>query len=549
MTTLQELYLKLRAIRTNENVVLRPAAFLKSTYCAAIDGEERELKIRNYQAQAVLHLVMMPRFVLADDTGLGKSLTSLVALCHLAERDPNLKILIVATKSLTSQWCEEIVRFCESQAFTVFLAKQAPKSRKATYQAWNEHEGRAVLVTRYGSVRNDVDTLQAFSGYTMITDEAAEYNNPDTRINQVMRLLSPKAKRWWALTATPIQNNLIEGYGIFSVVIPGLFPATKAQFIQQYCVTRLQTIGAVSGRKIPVIVGYKAGMVEHFRKLIDPFFLARSKTQVAKELPPVLIIKISTPMSSAQEALYLETLMQAENSQVQVESLESLADVYDGPNKEPDKPVSKLAILTACQQIANHPELVDAEGSSAKMAKLFEILEEGELKGEKVVVFSRFRTMIDILEKESDKKGIKSVRITGAETSSTARDDARKALMDPNSGVRICYLTKAGGVGLNLQAAKAIIFFDTPWSAGIYEQLVGRINRIGSTHDRTFAVHLVCQNTIDETVLTTLAKKLRLVDMIVGNRLSMDGVVGEAITTSEINELFEAEMARRKKKA
>lgn len=548
MSTLQEIYLKLREVRTNENVTLRHASLLKSTYLA-LDGEERELKIRNYQAQAIIHLVAMTRFVLADDTGLGKSLTSLVSLCHLADRDPNLKVIIVATKSLTSQWVEEIARFCEANAFTVFLAKQAPKSRRETYRAWNDHQGRAVLVTRYGSVRNDIDTLQAFSGYTMITDEAAEYNNPDTRINQVMRLLSPKAKRWWALTATPIQNNLIEGYGIFSVVVPGLFPATKAQFIQQYCVTRLQTIGSVSGRKIPVIVGYKAGMVQHFRTLIDPFFLARSKSQVAKELPPVLIIKISTAMSSAQEELYLETLMKAENSQVSVESIENLSELYESSDKEPDKPVSKLAILTACQQIADHPGLLKEEGSSAKMAKLFEILEEGELKGEKVVVFSRFRTMIDLLEKESNNRGIKSVRITGAETSSTVRDDARKALMDPNSGVRICYLTKAGGVGLNLQAAKAIIFYDTPWSAGIYEQLVGRINRIGSTHNRTFAIHLVCQNTIDETVLTTLAKKLRLVDMIVGNRLSMDGVVGEAISTSEINELFEAEMARRNKKA
>lgn len=519
---LKKTYERLREIRASKDVSLKLSKYLRHEV-TSFDGSLEPLRIRNYQAQAVLHLLSMPRFLLGDDTGLGKTLSCIVAMSLLAELEPSFKVMIVATRSVASQWVEEIQKFCLEEAFEIYVAK-TPKTRPKVYEAWANSKGRAILVTRYGIMRNDIHTLKEYEGYTLITDEAAEYSNPEAQINQVMRFYASKSKRMWALTATPIQNNLIEGFGIYNCVVPGLFPKTKRAFVDRYCVTQLQRLP--SGRKIPIILGYKKGMVQHFRDSIDPFFLARSKQDVAKELPPVIIVRYGMDMTKAQQSLYLDCLASAEE-----------------PDEEGNVQ-SKFTILVKCQQIANDPRLIEEEGRSSKVAKLFEIISEGELSREKIVVYSRFRTQIDLLEQECEKRKIGCVRITGSE-SGPQRDEARKKFVTPDNDTRICFITRAGGVGLNLQIAKAIIFFDTPWSAGIYQQLVGRVNRIGSSHNRIFAIHLACHQSIDENVLKTLKKKLDLVTRIVGNRISMEEVAKD-LSPAEIDDIFEAEMKRKR---
>ena len=190
----------------------------------------------------------------------------------------------------------------------------------------------------------------------------------------------------------------------------------------------------------------------------------------------------------------------------------------------------------------DHPDLIDCEGDSEKMDRLFEMLTEGDLADEKVVVFTRFRKMVDLLEKTaaSKKYRMKTVRITGAE-SEVQRQEAMKKFQDPDSDVRVIWINEAAKEGVNLQAAKALIFYDSPWSAGDYIQVLGRIIRIGSTHDRCYAIHLVAKGTIDDKVMAVLKKKMKLIEAIMGKRLKSDTDSDDVVTTeNDISDIFSA---------
>ena len=226
------------------------------------------------------------------------------------------------------------------------------------------------------------------------------------------------------------------------------------------------------------------------------------------------------------------------------EALTGILGVGRGDEAE-EKEVTKLTAVTYCQVIVNHPELIDVDGKTEKLDTLVELLNEGDFAGEKVIVFSRFRLMVDIIEKTLEKKKIKTCRITGAE-SEDGRAKSQKLFQNVDSGVDVILITSAAAEAVNLQAARAIVFYDTPWSAGDYLQLLGRMIRIGSTQDRCFAIHLVCRSTIDVRVMQVLNTKIGLVESVLGKRIKGDedngsAKQGELIeTSSELNDLFDA---------
>jgi SNF2 family DNA or RNA helicase len=147
--------------------------------------------------------------------------------------------------------------------------------------------------------------------------------------------------------------------------------------------------------------------------------------------------------------------------------------------------------------------------------------------------------MIDVLDRELTAKKIKSVRITGGE-----KDDERKksqeAFQDENSDVKVVLITMAAAEGINLQLAKAVIFYDSPWSAGDYLQIIGRMIRIGSMHDRVFCYHLVCPKTIDDRVMKALASKMDLIENVLGKRLKNDEESDkiQGVSDTELKDIF-----------
>merc|ERR1711920_740863 len=144
--------------------------------------------------------------------------------------------------------------------------------------------------------------------------------------------------------------------------------------------------------------------------------------------------------------------------------------------------------------------------------------EGGDLHGDKVIIFSRFKEMVNVAIKALTRAGINCVRITGDESASE-RKEAADAFQDPQDATRVIFITMAGGEALNLQAAKALVFYDTPWSAGDYLQIVGRMIRLGSEHSNCYVVHLLCKGTIDELVQEVVHKKMAVIEEVLGKRL------------------------------
>jgi SNF2 family DNA or RNA helicase len=528
-SSVQAAHAKLLKVRERTDLTIRPSPFLVDNIFD-LAGNEVPFRLRYYQIQMIIHLMVLDRFVVGDDTGLGKTLESIAALCYLWEKEPDLKAVILTKKSAVSQWKKDGFDYF-TKGINVIVCKGTPKQRAKARARYEASTGPTVIVMGYRSAVQDFRHIQGWSGFVFIADEATVFKNPKTQVHQVCRHLGQQASKAWGLSATIIKNNLVEGYGIYKVIIPGLFPMSQNAFIRNYCITRMQPIAR--GRQVPVIVGYRQSDIDRFRLKIEPYFLGRPKHAVASELPPLTIRRIKVGMTRFQHSKYQE-------------ALSGLLEMGTGEERE----VSKLTAITYCQEIVNHPCLIDCDDEdSEKLDALVDLVTDGgEFEDEKVIVFTRFRKLVDFAMPYLESKGVSCVRVTGAEDEDE-RQAAMDAFQDPKSDVRVIWITMAGGDAINLQAAKAEIFFDTPWSAGDYLQILGRMIRIGSLQDRVYAIHLMCDQTVDERVWTVMQKKLKLIEAIIGKRIKGEADTDEAnalgkdvefTVQSEVTELFQA---------
>jgi SNF2 family DNA or RNA helicase len=492
---------KLKQVRLKEDIQLPVAPNLTTTLTKR-DGTVVPFELRDYQRQMVVHLMAMKRFVVGDDTGLGKTIEAIAALCQLWRKNPDLKVIILTKKSSVPQWETEFERF--TQGVGVYMAVGSPKKREAQQRAWGTATGPSVLIQGYSSACNDFSKIQHWRGYVLITDECTVYKTHTTRMHRVCKHLSSQAERSWGLTATLIKNNLMEGYGIYRVVNPDLFRMTANTFMTNFCIVQMQTVA--QGRRVPKIVGYRQSDIDRFRDLIDLYYLGRPKHLVATELPVLTTRDVMVGLSAFQREKYEEALT-------------GLLEHGDGEIREYTETL-QMTKLIYCQEIVNHPGLIEfPDYKSEKLDALIEMLTEGgDFYGEKVIVFTRFKKMVDIAIPILKKAKIKCTQVTGADKTA-GRKAAMDAFQDPDSDTKVIWITMAGGDAINLQAAKAIVFYDTPWSAGDYIQILGRMIRIGSEHDSVYALHLVARGTIDEHVQGTVKKKMKLIESVLGERI------------------------------
>ena len=525
---LKETYEKLLKIRKRDDLKVRSCKYLNPKFIG-FDKVERELRLRYYQIQGIMHLIMMKRFVLGDDCGLGKTICVIGALSFLFERNPNQRVLVLTNKSAVEQWANEFKKF--TNGINVIVCKGSPKKREKIREEFINTETPAVMVMGYRTMVQDFSALQNWQWDVFVADECSAFKNPKAQVSKRCAYISQQSDRTWGLSATIIKNNLMEAWGIYQVVCPGLFPS-KTTFMEKYCV--LRSVRTKKGYYIPTIVGYRKKQIAEFKNVIDPFFLGRSKIEVASDLPTLTTKEVRTSMNKKQKSKYKEALA-------------GLLEVGEKSGEVIEKETDQLTSIIYCQQIADHLDLIDCEGGSSKLEEFIDLLSNGEFCGEKVIVFSKFRKMVDIIENELNKKKVKSVRITGAE-SEDERKNSQKLFQDFDSGVNIILITMAAAEAVNLQAAKAVVFYDSPWSAGDYIQILGRMIRIGSIHDRVYAVHMVSSNTIDSHVLNVLKKKLDLINQVIGKRIKGEEdseVIVEG--RNEISDLFQTlqEDARR----
>jgi len=491
--------------------------------------------LRYYQVVGSLHLLLLDRMVLGDSCGLGKTVITIAAYSYLLDKDPTLRMLVLTPKSAMYQWAEEVDKFTQGISCRV-LTNEYKKitgysARKLQYDEFREN----ILVSGYTTTLDEYEVLcdAMGSNFIVVFDECTAFKSRKAKTHVACRFISDHARRAYGLSATIIKNGLEEVYGIYDVIVPGLF-GRITHFQQKYCVQKMMDL-VIKGkkRKIPKTIGFKN--LTQFKEVLDPYFLCRKKEDVATELPRLISRKVILEMYPEQKDLYRQALAGITYEEKVKQEFYEISDKirttmapddalmklyeerkvkYEQFLTPEGKKRGKLAALTYCQMVSNGPGLLKQPGDSSKDDEFIRLIKE-ELPEEKVIVFTRFASGIPFLEIQCERNQIKYTKITG-ECTDIERSVARQTFQT-SKDTNIIFITMAGSNALNLQSASTIIFIDTPWSYGDLVQTIGRAQRIGSLQEHVLLIHLINKGTIDVRVMDRVGDKKELSDVVIGD--------------------------------
>ncbi|MCC7069894.1 MAG: DEAD/DEAH box helicase [Deltaproteobacteria bacterium] len=437
-----------------------------------------ECELRPYQREGLRFLRRLVALgaggVLADDMGLGKTLQAIGLLLERAKTGP---ALVVAPTSVCFNWARELERF--APGLRAHVLPEA-SDRAALIGRLKK---RDVLIASYGLVVREERLFAEREFSTLILDEAQVIKNAASQRARAVKKLNVPVRI--ALTGTPLENHSGELWSIFSAVAPGLLPPLD-EFRRRF--------------QIPIDRGHDNARRRAFAQLIRPFLLRRTKTEVLPELPEKTEIVVRVELSEDERRHY-----QALRA-VLKEKIES-SDV------EPQqKRVLILSALTRLRQVACHPAL-DATGRelagqpSQKLIELMRLLSSLKENHHRVLVFSQFTRLLDLVEPLLEKDAVSFVRIDGT-TNPAARARAVDVFQSGDADVFLLSL-KAGGFGLNLTAADYVVHLDPWWNPAAEAQASDRAHRIGQTRPVT-VYRLVAAGTLEEGVVAMQEQKRAL---------------------------------------
>ena len=443
--------------------------------------------LRDYQKKGIQWLQMLHHYgfggILADDMGLGKTLQAIAFLS--SQLQENSRVLILAPSGLIYNWADEFQKFAPNLDVVVV---HGLKPYRETILA----EKHQIYVTSYAIFRQDSEIYQDLSFDFLFLDEAQVMKNAQTKIAKTLRkFVVPSV---FALSGTPIENNIGELWSIFQIVLPGLLPAKK-DFM-----------------KLPA---------ERVAQFIKPFVMRRKKEEVLTELPDLIEVVYKNELEDQQKAIYLAQLQQMQ------ERIKHVTVAEFQRNR-----VEILTGLMRLRQICDTPALFmeDYKGDSGKLDSLRDLLSQIAEGNHRVLIFSQFRGMLDRIEEELPQLGLTSFKITGS-TPSQDRQEMTKAF---NQGERDVFLIslKAGGVGLNLTGADTVILVDLWWNPAVESQAIGRAHRMGQ-EQAVEVYRLVTRGTIEEKIQELQEQKRNLVSEV------LDGTESRgSLTLSEIQEIL-----------
>ena len=446
-----------------------------------------EAELRDYQELGVKWLSMLNHYgfggILADDMGLGKTLQTIAFLTAVLKESQNA--LILAPSSLVYNWQDEFGKFAPHLDIAVVYG---PKPLRDNLIA----EKHQVMITSYASFRQDVEEYGCLSFDYLILDEAQVMKNDRTKIAQYLRNF--EVKNTFALSGTPIENHMGELWSIFQIVLPGLLPAKK-EFL-----------------KMPV---------DLVARYVQPFIMRRKKEDVLQELPDLTEVVYRNDLQDSQKAIYLAQLQQMQ------ERVRSATDEELNRDK-----IEILSGLMRLRQICDTPALFleDYQGDSGKLDSLRELLEQIHSSNHRVLIFSQFRGMLDLIEQELQSLEMESFKITG----STPAKDRQEMTTAFNDGQKDAFLIslKAGGVGLNVTGADTVILVDLWWNPAVEAQAIGRAHRMGQ--ERNVEVYrLITRGTIEEKIQELQESKKNLISTI------LDGTESRSsLTLADIREIL-----------
>ena len=464
-------------------------------------------KLRGYQKTGYDWLNFLRDYdfngILADDMGLGKTIQILSLLQKIKEKKKTKKpFLVVVPTSLIFNWKNEIKKFTPTLSTYIHYGSTRDKTQKNFLSILKEKD---IVITSYGTLKNDLSLFALEEFEYIILDEAHIIKNPESINARAVSALRGKSKL--AISGTPIQNNLMELWSIFNFISPG-YLGTYNSFKEDF--------------SIPIEVEKDKTAADKLTKLINPFLLRRSKNIIADELPEKTEITLKTDFLEEEEVVY--------NIWKDHYSSEISKSIKDkGLNKSRMK---ILQGLTKLRQLSLHPKMVDPKytGSSGKFDMLMMEIEKITSEGHKVLVFSSFVKMLDIIKEDLEKKGIKYSYLTG---SSRNREQIVNEFQECKSARPFLISIKAGGVGINLTSADYVFIVDPWWNPAVEMQAMDRAHRIGQKKP-VFVYKMIAKDSIEEKILDLQKSKKKLVEDIITTEESLS----KTIDVDTIKEIF-----------
>jgi superfamily II DNA or RNA helicase len=467
------------------------------------EPEGLKAELRDYQRFGLGWLKFLSELgfggILADDMGLGKTLQ---ALAHVVaeKRAGRLErpCLIVAPTSLMFNWRAEAHRFAPGLRV---LLLHGPE-RKGRFQWISESD---LVLTTYALLARDADLLGRERFDLLILDEAQAIKNPRAKAGIAARSLD--ARQRLCLTGTPLENDLGDLWSLFDVLMPGLL-GSRSDFRRRF---RNPIERHDDGERRALLA-----------RRIQPFFLRRTKAEVAPELPPKTEMLRVVSLEATQRRLY-------ERVRVAMHDKVRRALARQGPERSQ---VLVFDALLRLRQICCHPSLartIDGVDSvpSAKLELLLELVPELIAEGRRVLLFSQFVGMLDLIEREIRARGLGYTRLDGR-----TRDRQRAVDAFQTGRVPLFLISlKAGGVGLNLTAADTVIHYDPWWNPAVEDQATDRAHRIGQAQ-KVFVYRLLTENTVEQRVFDLQQSKRGLLEGVLG------GGGASTLTPDVIDELF-----------
>ncbi|HNU98442.1 MAG: DEAD/DEAH box helicase [Verrucomicrobia bacterium] len=443
-------------------------------------------EMRPYQKDGFDFLCHLGRIklggILADDMGLGKTLQTLAWLAWLRDQSRKPKpALVICPASVLHNWRREAEKFTPS--LKVLVLESGPARHNLRKQI-PQHD---LIVTNYALLRRDLEALMKFEFRAVVLDEAQFVKNPGAQITLSVKQL--RAEHRLALTGTPLENRLLDLWSIVDFVQPN-YLGTQSQFHETYEPT-----------------GPDAEFTQRLarRKLsskLRPLLLRRLKKQVAKDLPDRIEERRDCELGDSQRKLYLAELRRSREQVMQTIQEKGLAR----------SKMHVLAALTRLRQICCHPALVGSDSPSGKTETLFELMEPLLEEGQKVLVFSQFVQMLQLIEAECKERQMPTYVLTGE--TKNRMDIVGAFQADAKPSIFLLSL-RAAGTGLNLTTASYVILYDPWWNPAVEAQAIDRSHRIGQTQTVN-AYRLIAPGTVEEKIWELQQRKAQTIADVLG---------------------------------
>ncbi|MBR3674281.1 MAG: DEAD/DEAH box helicase [Clostridia bacterium] len=469
--------------------------------------------LRNYQETGFKWLKTLDSYnfggILADDMGLGKTIQlvsvilSYIENCEKNAIEPKAS-LVICPSSLTLNWYNEIKKFAPS--LKVMLINGNAQERKNKIQKIEEYN---VVIASYDILKRDIDIYKdkKYEFKYVIADEAQYIKNNNTQNFKAIKEIQSETR--YALTGTPIENSLSELWSIFDFVMPGYLFSYK-KFKELY--------------ETPIVKDEDGSAMRKLKMLIEPFILRRIKEDVLTELPDKTITILNNEMEDEQEKIYMSYMAQVK------EEIEAEISINGFEKSQ----IKILSLLMRLRQICCHPGLFieNYKGESSKLNQCIQIVKDAIESGHKILLFSGYTSMFNIIEEEFKKENISYYKLTGQ-----TKVGDRIRLVDEfneNPDIKVFLISlKAGGTGLNLIGADMVIHYDPWWNLSAENQATDRTYRIGQKKN-VQVYKLITKNSIEEKIYELQQKKAKLID----NMLSTNETFINRLSKDEIMSLF-----------